>query len=255
MNKYIETIKMSSKAKINAGLIYLIPEILIEIFYLTVLIFFWSSLLSKENNTGIYVSQMLTYVFMGRILKEFLNIQSEATNWSYDGLFNSLFIRPMNVLLNISLQHIGKILPRFMVFSVPMILIGPIFKINVIPASPYFIISFILTVSLGFAVEYLFTCIIMALPNIRWGIICMRAALMAAFSGAFIPFNMLPFGLDKILIYQPFASLGGAFLSVYTGMSEPLDIILVQLFWNVVLWLLTIILFRKSREAIVSYGG
>jgi ABC-2 type transport system permease protein len=57
------------------------------------------------------------------------------------------------------------------------------------------------------------------------------------------------------MVFQPFGSLGGATLSLYVGTTEPLQIIPVQLFWNVVLWGIAILWFRKSREDMVSFGG
>jgi ABC-2 type transport system permease protein len=70
-----------------------------------------------------------------------------------------------------------------------------------------------------------------------------------------IPFRILPFGLDKWIIYQPFGSLGGAPLSLYIGTAEPAVIIPIQIFWNVVIWGVTVAWFRSSRERMVSFGG
>jgi ABC-2 type transport system permease protein len=54
---------------------------------------------------------------------------------------------------------------------------------------------------------------------------------------------------------QPFGSLGGAVLSIFTGISDPIPIIIIQIFWNITLWPLTIIVFKKSQQGMMSYGG
>lgn len=70
-----------------------------------------------------------------------------------------------------------------------------------------------------------------------------------------IPFRILPFGMDSWMSYQPFGSLGGAFLSLYVGSAKPRDILPLQLFWNLVIWTSAALWFKKSRERMVSFGG
>jgi ABC-2 type transport system permease protein len=115
--------------------------------------------------------------------------------------------------------------------------------------------SLVLCASLGFAFEFLFFCLTLQLKNVAWLMWVIRSAIVSFFSGTVIPFRILPFGMDKWMIYQPFGSLGGAPLSLYIGSAEPMQIIPVQIFWNVVLWTVTVVWFNKSRERMVSYGG
>jgi len=75
------------------------------------------------------------------------------------------------------------------------------------------------------------------------------------FSGTVIPFKILPFGLDKWMSYQPFGSLGGAVLSLYVGSAKPVDVIPMQILWNIVIWTAAVIWFNRSRERMVSFGG
>ncbi len=82
-----------------------------------------------------------------------------------------------------------------------------------------------------------------------------RSAVVSFFSGTVIPFRILPFGMDKWIQYQPFGSLGGAFLTLYVGSARAMTVIPVQLFWNVVIWAVAVVWFQKSRERMVSFGG
>ena len=82
-----------------------------------------------------------------------------------------------------------------------------------------------------------------------------RSAIVSFFSGTVIPFRILPFKMDRWMAFQPFGSLGGAPLSLYVGSAYPLTIIPAQVFWNVVIWGVTIVWFNKSRERMVSFGG
>ena len=79
--------------------------------------------------------------------------------------------------------------------------------------------------------------------------------MVSFFSGTVIPFRILPFGMDRWFQYQPFGSLGGAFLSLYVGSAKALEVIPAQIIWNIVIWIAAAVWFRKSRERMVSFGG
>ena len=129
------------------------------------------------------------------------------------------------------------------------------FSIRLIPYSLWFFPSLFLCVSLGFAIDFLFACLSLRLNIITWLIHRIRAGIMALFSGSFIPIALLPFGLDKIFIYQPFSSLAGAPLSILVGAGNIKETLLLQVFWNMILWPLALYVFRLSQERMVSYGG
>ena len=70
-----------------------------------------------------------------------------------------------------------------------------------------------------------------------------------------IPISLLPLGLGEAMRYQPFASLGGAPLSVFVGSAAPQEVLPLQLMWNALLWPAALLIFKKSQEGMVSYGG
>ena len=142
-----------------------------------------------------------------------------------------------------------------LLFSMPMFLAAPLFKIRILPETLWAIPSLALSVSLGFAFEILFYCVTVRLRNVSWLTYVIRSAVTSFFSGTVIPFTILPFGMDRWINYQPFGSLGGAFLALYVGSAEALEIIPVQLFWNVVIWSAATVWFQKSKERMVSFGG
>jgi len=61
--------------------------------------------------------------------------------------------------------------------------------------------------------------------------------------------------MDQWIRYQPFGSLGGAFLTLYVGSADAAVVLPVQIFWNIVIWLVAVFWFRRSRERMVSFGG
>ena len=105
------------------------------------------------------------------------------------------------------------------------------------------------------AFEFLFYCVTVRLRNISWLTYVIRSAVVSFFSGTVIPFKILPFGMDRWMNYQPFGSMGGAFVSWYVGSADAVEVIAAPLFWNVVIWIAAVVWFRKSRERMVSFGG
>jgi ABC-2 type transport system permease protein len=253
--KYLKTIQMSMRAQTNGGIIYHLPSIVLKLVYLLPLMFLWRVLAGSGVDVGMSLNQMLTYTYMNALLIEMLAVRTFASNWNYDGKLVSLFGHPISVLGQIAAQSIGSWIPMLLLFSLPMLCIAPFLGINIVPATLWFFPSLLLCISLGFGIDYIFTCITIRLRGAEWLSHVIRMAIVSFFSGTVLPFRILPAWLAFILESQPFGSLGGAPLSLFVGTTEPARIISTQIFWNLIIWPAAIIWFRKSQERIVSYGG
>ena len=166
-----------------------------------------------------------------------------------------LYGRPLPVLGQLISQAIGGWLPTLALFSLPMAFLSPLLGVSLRSASPWFLLSLFLCVSLGFAIDILFACLSIRLRNMNWLISRIRAAIVALLSGTVIPIRFLPPGFREIVQYQPFASLGGAPLSLFVGAADPIGVLWLQAAWNIILWPITLFVFKKSQEGMVSYGG
>lgn len=255
MNKYIKTAQTALRSQTNGGIIYMFPIIITKIIYLVPLMFIWRIITENGIDAGMTLTQLLSYTYVNALLSNILIINTFINDWDSAGKYAVLFTRPMSVFGQVISRSVGEWIPTLIMFSFPMALIAPLFGIQIIPQTLWVIPSLILCASLGFAFEFLFFCVTLRLKNVVWLTWVIRSAVVSFFSGTVIPFKILPFGMDKWMVYQPFGSLGGAPLSLYIGSAEPIHIIIVQIFWNVVLWTLTVIWFNKSKERMVSFGG
>jgi ABC-2 type transport system permease protein len=255
MFKYIKTAHMSCLEKTNGGVLYLMPDIIIKICTLIPLVFLWKVVMSSGVNVGMSMKQMLTYTYVSALLSDMMVVRTAATGWLSEGVLMKLYGRPLSVLGQLISQTIGGWLPMLLLFSLPMALISPIFGVSLLPASPWFFASLLLCISLGFAIDVLFACLSIKLRNMSWLISRIRAAITALLSGTVIPVRFLPLGLNNIMKYQPFACLGGAPLSIFTGAGEVGEILWLQVIWNVIIWPVALLVFKKSQEGMVSYGG
>lgn len=134
-------------------------------------------------------------------------------------------------------------------------MILPFFGVSVIPVTFWFFPCLGLSVSLGFAVDFIFSCHIIRMKNATWMAHTLRHAVTLLLSGAVIPFDLLPRGLGGVFRLLPFGSLAAAPLSIFVGSSLPFECIPLQIFWNLALWPAAVFAFAASRERMVSYGG
>lgn len=255
LEKYIKSVQMAAQGQTNGGIILLLPKIVLKIFMLVPLIYLWRVLLSSPVETEYNMSQMLGYTYAAAILADLLSVRTKASGWLSEGVLQTLYSRPLSVVGQLIALTVGAWLPMLMLFSLPMAIIAPAFKINLLPQSYLFWPSLLLCISLGFAIDLIFASLSLHLRNLSWLISRIRSAITALFTGTFIPIALLPLGLDKILPYQPFAALGGSPLQILVGTGYRQNIIMIQIIWNLILWPLALIFFKKSQEKMVSYGG
>ena len=256
MNGIFATIKMSAAGKLNGGILALFSGYLLKIIYLLPMVFLWRALARGGADLGGFsLGQLLTYTCVSALLGSLLNVQSGAVTWHYEGQILDLYRRPRTIFGQLITSTIGGWLPELLFFSLPLILILPFFGVSIVPVTVWFFPCLILSISLGFAVDFLFSCFIIRMKNANWMAYSLRNAVTLVLSGAVIPFDLLPWGMGGFFKFLPFGSLAAAPLSVFVGMSEASQVMPLQIFWNISLWPLATLAFAKSREKMVSYGG
>ena len=254
---------MAGAAKIHGGILSLFSGYLLKIFYLLPMVFLWRSIAQGAAHNaaggvdlgGFTLSQLLTYTCISAVLNSQLNVQSGAVSWHYEGQILDLYRRPQTIFGQLICTTIGGWLPELLFFSLPLVLVLPLFGVNVIPVTAWFSLSLALSISLGFAVDFLFSCFIIRMKNANWLAYTLRNAVTLLLSGAVIPFDLLPWGMGDLFKLLPFGSLAAAPLAIFVGITSPLELIPLQVFWNISLWPLAVWVFAKSREKMVSYGG
>ncbi len=253
--KYAATARMAVRGKTNGGVLYLLPEMFLKVVYLVPVMCIWRSLTAGGYEAEMSVSQLMSYTYVNVLFADMMIVNTCLSAWDYDTKSMEMFTRPMPAFGQVISRTAGEWIPMLLMFSLPMFLAAPFFGIRVLPESLWVFPSLVLSVSLGFAFEFLFFCVTVRLRNVAWLTYVIRSAVVSFFSGTVIPFRILPFGMDRWMQYQPFGSMGGAFLSLYVGSAQASEMIPAQLFWNIVIWFAAVIWFRRSRERMVSFGG
>lgn len=255
IRKYMATARMAVQEKTNGGVLYIFPDIFMRVMYLLPVLFIWGAFAHSGYEMEMSLPQLLGYTYVNALLADMMIVNTCLSAWNYDTRSMEMFTRPMSGFGQIIARTVGEWVPMLALFSLPMFVAAPFLGIRILPRTVWVIPSLLLCVSLGFAFEFLFYCVTVRLRNAAWLTCVIRSAIVSFFSGTVIPFRILPFGMDRWMDYQPFGSLGGAFLSLYVGSASPAEMIPVQIFWNIVIWIAAILWFRRSRERMVSFGG
>ncbi len=260
MRQYIRaslaTMRLCLKEKSYFGFFNLLAQYLLQASALAALLMIWRSLaLQGADLDGMTLSQLYAYTVLSTALSPLLNVYTPASSWLHDGSMLSLYQRPAGVFSQLAAHTIGGWGMRLCCLSLPVLTIAALCGVDLRPHSLWFFVSLPLAVLQGFAVDYLFACVLIRLRNLEWCVHCLREALTALFTGSLIPFAALPWGLGNVLQLSPLGTLAGAPLAIYTGLGQPMPLLIAQIAWNLILWPLAILWFNASTERMVSYGG
>jgi riboflavin transporter FmnP len=69
--KYIKTAQIAMRAQTNGGIIYLFPNILLNVMYLLPLMFLWRVIAGSGVDAGMTLSQLLTYTYINALLEKY----------------------------------------------------------------------------------------------------------------------------------------------------------------------------------------
>ncbi len=255
------TIGICVRQIFDGSFLFVAGEYMVHFLKFFILILMWKSLAKGGVDlNGMTLSQLLTYTLMASVLRQQLEIVTGATASLWEGSIVGRYLRPMPIFTSFITETIGRWwIPVWLFYSLPMLLISPLFGINPLPSRAIdgllALVSLVLSASLGFALDFLFASIAIRLKNACWAANQIREAISALLSGALIPFAMFSDAVGTVLSWLPFGSIANAPLSIYIGTNQAGFLIGLQLFWNIVIWWISVIIFKKSEERMISFGG
>lgn len=258
---FAAVISLSARQVFDGNLLQVMGEYAVRFLQFFMLSLIWRSMAGQGADLGgMSLSQLLTYTLMASVLRQQLDIITPATSALWEGSIISRYTRPLPVMSTLAGETVGRWwLPVFLLYGLPMLLLSPVLGISPLPASLGYgllsLFSLAMSASLGFALDFLFASLAMRMKNGCWAVVHIREALFALFSGALIPFSLLPGPVAKVLAALPTGSIASAPLNLYVGLGDPMRLILVQAGWNLLLWPLARHVFHKSEERMISYGG
>lgn len=257
--KYIKTATMSATSIVGDSPLFMLDYVM-RVLRVVVLLSIWRTVLGVgEEASGLTIGVLLTYTLIAEAFADPLNTRTNIDTALWEGSIATRFLRPMSMYGQFTAETVGRWVFGWIVFSLPLLLIAPLFGVNPLPASIVhgllFVISLCLGVSVGLALEFIFAAIIVRMELSVWAVNNMRAAVSTLLSGALVPLSLLPWNLGTIFGWLPFAAMASAPLRIYTATGNPLVLLLLQLTWSAILWPVANWSWNVNRQRLVSYGG
>lgn len=250
---------MAASGHVGEGRLFLV-NLLLRLLRVLLLLSVWRmALAGKGAVSGMALGDVLTYTLVAEAFAELLQCRTWLEDAFWSGAILTRLARPMGLFAQFAAEMLGPVAVGLAAFSLPLLLCAPLLGVDPLPASVgaglLALVSLVLAVSVGLALEFVFggIAVVFALPP--YALTRIRAAVGGLLSGALIPLALLPWRLGDAFAWLPFASQASAPLRIYTGTGDALPLLATQALWCALLWPVAHRLWRLGRERMVSFGG
>jgi ABC-2 type transport system permease protein len=257
--KYRTTAVLAATSYIGDSPLFLV-DFVVRLARVAVLLTIWRTVFAGRGPVGgMTLGAVLTYTLAAEVFADPLNVRSELSNALWQGTIAVRLLQPFGIVGQFVAETSGQWLIRFGCFSLPLLALAPLLGVNPLPASPsaalWFLVSLTLAIAVGFALDFLFTVLIVALETSQWAVEYLRRGLPTLLSGALLPLALMPWGIGTVFGWLPFASMASAPLRLYTGTGDPHFLLPLQAGWAIVLAFVGHRVWQAQREGLVGYGG
>ncbi|MXZ09338.1 MAG: hypothetical protein F4Y79_07805 [Gemmatimonadetes bacterium] len=229
-----------------------------------VLYYIWRVVFNDEQVlNGFNLSQMVTYIFISYAVKNLYGFHTE-TNISVgirDGSVATELIKPLNYQVARFFESLGSVIVEGILIGSLVLLLGVtwfhIESPSTVTASLGFAISLILSLFINFSISYIVGLCSFWTTSV-FGIVNSKRFIMDFLSGGLVPLAFFPRWLKNITFALPFHSVVHAPVSIYLGKitgKEICDVMITQIVWAVILWIVGSLLWSRAIRKITIYGG
>lgn len=224
----------------------------------------WSAIYARRSVLGGFtMTEAVTYVIVSQALMRATVVRSglELTKKFRSGEITKDLCLPVDLQAYLGAKDLGRSLSASLFVSVPMFLISWMaFRITV-PASAgtwcVFLLAWLLGVVLQLLLGFL-AGVAGIYTQYGWGTDKLKDAIVLFFSGAIVPLDFFPPGLERLARALPFQSAYYLPLSIYVGktsLPQALPVLGLQAFWCVTLLLLSRVAWTIARRRLSLFGG
>ncbi|MBC7543802.1 MAG: ABC-2 family transporter protein [Candidatus Sericytochromatia bacterium] len=201
--------------------------------------------INRAEIAGYDLHQMLTYVMLAWALRSFYNnsLDREIGERIRKGMIVSDLILPINYPLGRIALIYGRAGTRLLTTTLPYVVaMSLIFPVTA-PASPAHAVLFAVTALASLAIFGGINIIVGTtafLTEHYNGLCTLKGFLVTLVSGTFIPYALMPTGLQRVLAWLPFRGLADLPISLYLGkvdVAHGIGLVLCQWAWALILLL------------------
>lgn len=234
--------------------------------YLVVIYFLWKAIYNSSPQdivNGMTFSDTFIYLVLATAMFNFLEsfVVWVMSRDIQTGKIVVDLIKPMDFQLYTFMNFSGNFVTAFFITFMPTFLIvlfitwGKIaIGINLI----FFLLSLVFASIINFCIDFIVGTICLYTESV-WGTNIMKEVIVLLLSGATIPLAFFPDTLRKIVELLPFQAIYNLPLTVLTSKNTNLSgyfqAIGIQLFWVVIMILISRLFWKKSVKVITVNGG
>lgn len=205
---------------------------------------------------------MKIYLFISFICNSTLSWSAETkiSKKIITGELTSDLIKPMGFMSMTFFETAGAGVPVSMISILIMSIVAIFMKIQM-PTNPIVYFMFIISLVFSFVINFFisFICALLCFWTENYfGITKSKQVIVNFFSGALIPLTMMPGVLQKIAYALPFQGIvyipSSIFMESTVG-RDAMYLILSQIVWCIVLYIVQVILWRCAIKKVVINGG
>ena len=237
---------------------------LAKVVYLYMQFALWNALFAsnKGNNIPLSHNETIRYIIVATIISTFM--ECDVIGWIngqiQSGDVANQLIRPIDYKFMIFARHIGTSLARFVIYTIPLMILICIFYNGELFCKKKLACG-ILSIILAYLIQFLYSLIIGLMAFwliVTWPLNMLLAAIYKLLSGSWIPAAMFPELLTKINMFLPFRAIYAIPVTIITTTMSAESIresLSIQLFWVVVLFLISEAAWVVGKNKLVVQGG
>ena len=263
MRKYIDYMKIG----IKEHLVYsssVFANLLSKIIYLYMQFSLWNALFSANpgRDTGLSHEETLRYIIVATIISTFMecDVIAHINNEIQTGNIANQLIRPMDFRAMVFSKNLGTGLIKLLLYCIPLCIItGLIYHTPVVCRSQ--LIFGLISVTASYMIQFFYSLIIGLMAFwliVTWPLNMLLAAIYKLLSGSWIPVQMFPGILERINTFLPFRAIYAIPVTIITAPMERKNIyseLLIQLIWIIILYLISLAVWKTGRKKLVVQGG
>jgi ABC-2 type transport system permease protein len=232
--------------------------------YMVIVYFLWQRIYdNQEMMHGMTFNQTFVYLTMAASI--YLLFKT-YTDWGISrqiisGDIAAQLIKPIDHQMYELAGTLGFALFNGVLITIPSFVAIIVFFKGAIPLGiniPIFLVALVLAYLMMFFIDYMVGLTAFYTESI-WGISASKDTIISALSGALIPLAFFPEAAQNILKLLPFQAIYNVPLQILTSPSltalDYLRYLAVQVFWVIVLFLLSRLYFRQAIKKLVVNGG
>ena len=226
-------------------------------------IFVWQAIYNQTGDAGGFtIAQMITYYILVVTISpiSLWGINENMARSIRNGKINKELLNPITYFQYYFGINLGEIAFALIV-GIAVFVVCNIFWGVSLPASMTNFILFVIVILLGLPITFFLQMIVGTAgfyTNSIWGMQILRKAVISIFSGLVAPITLFPMWFQNLTNVLPFKELIYTPISIWLGqvpMSDMFFIILKQVIWGIILYIIAKVFFNHAVKKITINGG